>query len=178
MFEGYKLSEFVDDYVVEVSNINRDVTDVYDQKRPKNMSQHNWYVYDKAIVNGLESDLIDLINSLMESLEQKYNEIYLIRNERKIKFREINGVRGFMPDFLLYLKDDEQTYQVFIEPKGQHLLLHDKWKEEFMLSLNKRYDTEILAENEAVRLVGLCFYSDDRKKRNEFKKQFDNEFLK
>lgn len=174
VFEGYKLSEFVDDYIVEVSNINRDVTDVYDQKRPKNMSQHNWYVYDKAIVNGLESDLIDLINSMMESLEQKYKEIYLIRNERKIKFREINGVRGFMPDFLLYLKDNERTYQVFIEPKGQHLLLNDKWKEEFMLSLNERDDIEILAENEDVRLVGLCFYSEDRKKRNEFKKQFDD----
>ncbi|HFO0978659.1 TPA: restriction endonuclease subunit R, partial [Staphylococcus aureus] len=96
-------------------------------------------------------------------------------NERKIKFREINGVRGFMPDFLLYLKDSEYTYQVFVEPKGQHLLLNDKWKEQFMLSLNEREDIEVLAEDENIRLVGLCFYSDDSIKRKEFKEYFNKE---
>ncbi|WP_049386876.1 DEAD/DEAH box helicase family protein [Staphylococcus epidermidis] len=175
IFEGFKLSELIDDYVVEVNNVNRNVTDLEDQKRPKNMGQHDWYIYDKAIVNGLESDLIDLIKNMMEDLQNKYEEVYLIRNERKIKFREINGVRGFMPDFLLYLKDNEYTYQVFVEPKGQHLLLNDKWKEQFMLSLNKRDDIEVLAEDENVRLVGLCFYSDDSTKRKEFKEYFNKE---
>lgn len=175
IFEGIKLSELIDDYVVEVNNVNRDVTDLEDQKRPKNMGQHDWYIYDKAIVNGLESDLIDLINYMMEELQKKYEEVYLIRNERKIKFREINGVRGFMPDFLLYLKDNEYTYQVFVEPKGKHLLLNDKWKEQFMLSLNERDDIEVLAEDKNVRLVGLCFYSDDSTKRKEFKEYFNKE---
>lgn len=177
VFEGIRLSELVDDYVVEVNNVNRDVSDIYDQKRPKNMKQHDWYIYDKAIVNGLENDLINLINSMMERLKQKYNEVYLIRNERKIKFREINGVRGFMPDFLLYLQDGKHTYQVFIEPKGQHLLLNDRWKEEFMLSLNQRKDIRILAENDNIRLVGLCFYSEDTEKRREFKEQFSYDIL-
>ncbi|MCH4985779.1 DEAD/DEAH box helicase family protein [Macrococcoides goetzii] len=177
IFEGIKMSELIDDYVVEVNNVNRDVSDLENQKRPKNMAQHDWYIYDKAIVNGLESDLIDLINNMMEGLHNKYEEVYLIRNERKIKFREINGVRGFMPDFLLYLKDSEYTYQVFVEPKGQHLLLNDKWKERFMLSLSERDDIEVLAENNDVRLVGLCFYSDDSTKRKEFKEQFNNRLL-
>ncbi|MCG1652521.1 DEAD/DEAH box helicase family protein [Staphylococcus epidermidis] len=175
IFEGIKLSELIDDYVVEVNNVNRDVTDLDDQKRPKNMGQHDWYIYDKAIVNGLESDLIDLINNMMGDLQNKYEEVYLIRNERKIKFREIDGVRGFMPDFLLYLKDNEYTYQVFVEPKGQHLLLNDKWKEQFMLSLNERHDIEVLAENDDVKLIGLCFYSDDSTKRKEFKEYFNKE---
>lgn len=113
----------------------------------------------------------------MEDLQNKYDEVYLIRNERKIKFREINGVRGFVPDFLLYLKDNEYTYQVFVEPKGQHLLLNDKWKEQFMLSLNERDDIEVLAENDDVRLLGLCFYSDDSAKRKEFKEQFHDTLL-
>ncbi|MGX0404340.1 DEAD/DEAH box helicase family protein [Staphylococcus epidermidis] len=177
IFEGIKLSELIDDYVVEVNNVNRDVTDLYDQKRPKNMKQHDWYIYDKAIVNSLENDLIDLINHMMEDLQKKYEEVYLIRNERKIKFREINGTRGFMPDFLLYLKDKEYTYQVFVEPKGQHLLLNDQWKEQFMLSLNKRENIKVLAENDDVRLVGLCFYSDDSEKRKEFKEYFNKKLL-
>lgn len=177
IFEGIKISELIDDYVVEVNNVNRDVSDLESQKRPKNMTQHDWYIYDKAIVNGLESDLIDLINNMMEDLQKKYDEVYLIRNERKIKFREIDGVKGFMPDFLLYLKDDNYTYQVFVEPKGQHLLLNDEWKEQFMLSINKREDIEVLAENDNVRLVGLCFYSDDALKRQEFKEQFNDKLL-
>lgn len=177
IFEGIKISELIDDYVVEVNNVNRDVSDLESQKQPKNMAQHDWYIYDKAIVNGLEIDLIDLINDMMEDLQKKYDEVYLIRNERKIKFREINGVRGFMPDFLLYLKDDNYTYQVFIEPKGQHLLLNDEWKEQFMLSINRREDIEVLAENDNVRLVGLCFYSDDALKRQEFKEQFNDKLL-
>ena len=82
-----------------------------------------------------------------------------------------------MPDFLLYLKDDNYTYQVFIEPKGQHLLLNDEWKEQFMLSINKREDIEVLAENDNVRLIGLCFYSDDVLKRQEFKEQFNEKLL-
>lgn len=82
-----------------------------------------------------------------------------------------------MPDFLLYLKDNEYTYQVFVEPKGQHLLLNDKWKEQFMLSLNERDDIEVLAENDDVRLLGLCFYSDDSAKRKEFKEQFHDTLL-
>ena len=176
VFEGIKVSELIDDYVVEVNNVNRDVTDLENEKRPKNMGQHDWYIYDKAIVNGLENDLIDLINNMMEDLQSRYEEVYLLRNERKIKYREIDGLRGFMPDFLLYLKDNEYTYQVFVEPKGKHLLLNDVWKEQFMLSLNEREDIEILAENDDVRLVGLCFYSDDSEKRKEFKDQF-NELL-
>lgn len=176
VFEGIKISELIDDYVVEVNNVNRDVTDLENEKKPKNMGQHDWYIYDKAIVNGLENDLIDLINNMMEDLQSRYEEVYLLRNERKIKYREIDGLRGFMPDFLLYLKDNEYTYQVFVEPKGKYLLLNDVWKEQFMLSLNEREDIEILAENDDVRLVGLCFYSDDSEKRKEFKDQF-NELL-
>lgn len=46
-----------------------------------------------------------------------------------------------------------------------------------MLSLNEREDIEVLAENDDVRLVGLCFYSDDSAKRIEFKGQFNGKLL-
>ena len=59
-----------------------------------------------------------------------------------------------MPDFLLYLKNKELTYQVFLEPKGDNLLEKDKWKEDFLLSLSTNEDVEILSENEDVRLLG------------------------
>ena len=33
----------------------------------------------------------------------------------------------------------EFYYQIFIEPKGEHLLMEDAWKETFLKSLKKRH---------------------------------------
>ena len=118
------------------------------------MRTQDWFVYDQAIVNGLENNLLNFINDYVEELKNYYEDVYLIRNERKIKIVEIGGTRGFMPDFLLYLKNKELTYQVFLEPKGDNLLEKDKWKEDFLLSLSTNEDVEILSENEDVRLLG------------------------
>jgi type III restriction enzyme len=57
----------------------------------------------------------------------------LIRNEREIKIIDKLG-RAFEPDFLLLCKqrtEEELTYQIFIEPKGNHLIAHDAWEKEF-----------------------------------------------
>ena len=87
-----------------------------------------------------------------ESLGQKFKNIYLIRNEREIKIIDKLG-RAFEPDFILFCKqkkDKELTYQVFIEPKGAHLVAHDKWKEDFLKQIreeelsNQIHNTEFI----------------------------------
>ena len=75
---------------------------------------------------------------------------------------------SFEPDFLLFCKQKEEsiTYQVFIEPKGKHLIAHDQWKAAF---LNE------IAENKAVfeihsdkyLLTAVPFYNYENE--NEFK---------
>ncbi|MFL2141873.1 hypothetical protein [Ruoffia sp. FAM 26254] len=102
----------------------------------------------------------------------------LIRNERKVKIVEIDGTRGFMPDFLLYLQDESCTYQIFLEPKGDHLRLQDKWKEDFLSSLGEREDVEILTENEEVRLLGIKFYSETPELKERFRKDFIEKTIK
>nr|WP_015062924.1 DEAD/DEAH box helicase family protein [Tetragenococcus muriaticus]BAM28810.1 DNA restriction enzyme subunit [Tetragenococcus muriaticus] len=169
-FEGYSFSELIDDYVVELSKVTK-ATDI---TKTRNMKGQDWYIYDQAIGNHLEHDFIDLIQDYVETLQEKYEDVYLIRNERKVKITEIDGTRGFMPDFLLYMKDEDYTYQVFLEPKGEHLLLKDQWKEEFLKSLNTREDLEILSENEQVRLIGLRFYTNDAARKVAFKKDFQD----
>src|SRR5699024_12408337 len=79
----------------------------------------------------------------------------------------------FMPDFLLYLRDELCTYQIFLEPKGDHLRQQDKWKEDFLASLSERDDVEVLNENEDVRLLGIKFYSETP----ELKELFRNDFI-
>src|SRR5699024_1548507 len=136
VFEGVSMSELINDYYIELNKVNTTVSNINEVIQSRNMRDSDWYVYDKAIVNNLESSFIDFINDYIEALKEKYQDVYLIRNERKVKIVEIDGTRGFMPDFLLYLQDEEFTYQIFLEPKGGHLQLQDRWKEEFLLSLN------------------------------------------
>jgi type III restriction enzyme len=177
VFEGVAFSDLFDDYVVELNKITSKASNVTQVIRERDMKGHDWFIYDKAIVNGLENDMIDFVNNYVERLREKYEEVYLIRNERKVKIVEIGTVRGFMPDFLLYLKDADYTYQVFLEPKGDNLREKDGWKQEFLLSLSQRNDIEILDENEEVRLIGIKFYSDDRELKQAFRVDFQEKLL-
>jgi len=92
----------------------------------------------------------------IHKLNTKYNNVYLIRNERKVKYREIDDVRGFMPDFLLFLEDESVTYQFFVEPKGTNLQDHDRWKEGFLLALTERDDIEVCFLQIKEVFVGWC----------------------
>lgn len=177
VFEGVAFSSIIDDYVVEMNRITNG-TNVTQVVRTRNMRDHDWYIYDQAILNGLEDQMIiDFINDYVGQLRSKYQEVYLIRNERKIKIVEINGIRGFMPDFLLYLKNAEFTYQVFLEPKGDYLREKEQWKEDFLLALSTRSDIEVLSENEKVRLIGIKFFSSDKDLKQAFRDDFNSKLL-
>ncbi|MFD1926458.1 DEAD/DEAH box helicase family protein [Sporosarcina siberiensis] len=176
-FEGVMFTELIKDYFIEINQVQSRVKTMNEVVKTRNMRDHDWYIYDQAIVNGLESNMIDFINDYMEQLQQKYEEVYLIRNERKVKIVEIGSTRGFMPDFLLYLKDTECTYQVFLEPKGEHLHTQDKWKEDFLMSLSTNPDIEVLSENEEIRLLGIRFYSGDKEYKQKFKEDFREKLL-
>jgi hypothetical protein len=59
---------------------------------------------------------------------------------------------------------------VFIEPKGQHLYLLDKWKQDLLLSLKDEAIAELFVDSEEVRIWGLPFYQN----ASEF--EFDEAF--
>ena len=108
-----------------------------------------------------------------EGLGQKFKNIYLIRNEREIKIIDKLG-RAFEPDFILFCKqkkDKELTYQVFIEPKGAHLVAHDKWKEDFLKQIREEERTiEIYTDNYLI--TGVPFYNNENE--NDFKKTLED----
>lgn len=178
VFEGVKFSKLINDYQIELNKVNQGISDIDELVQPRNMRDHDWVIYDKAIVNSWENSFINFINDYIKQLKEKYKEVYLIRNERKVKIVEIDGTRGFMPDFLLYLQDESCTYQIFLEPKGDHLRLQDKWKEDFLSSLGEREDVEILTENEEVRLLGIKFYSETPELKERFRKDFIEKTIK
>ena len=77
--------------------------------------------------------------------------------------------RAFQPDFVLFLQErngETITYQLFIEPKGQHLEEQDRWKENFLKEISG--NVQLLAENNRYRVFGVgCFYN--RVRENEFR---------
>lgn len=134
--------------------------------RPKGMKDADWFPYDYAITDQLESSLINLIGSLIDDFKKKYNNVYLIRNEETIanwSLHEFNTedtkhYEGYMPDFILILDNGDVMYQVYIEPKGDQLLEKDEWKEKLLESIRPE-NVEIIGENSEVRLYGVKFYT-------------------
>lgn len=62
-----------------------------------------WYVYNANYGTSEEKKFVELFSRRFEGLKQKFENIYLIRNEREIKIFDSLG-RAFEPDFLLFCK--------------------------------------------------------------------------
>ena len=66
------------------------------------------------------------------------------------------------------------TFQVFIEPKWNHLLELDKWKEDFLKQIDKK--AEILELNlDEYKIIGLPFYN--KELENDFEDQFNEKLF-
>jgi type III restriction enzyme len=98
----------------------------------------------------------------LNDLKERFKDIYLLRNERFFKLYRFSDAKATEPDFVLYMKDknseDEVVYQLFIEPKGDHLLYNDEWKEQFLKEIEKEAVIE-LYENQQYKLIGMPFYN-------------------
>ena len=132
-----------------------------------------WYVYNANYGTSEEKKFVELFSRRFEGLNQKFENIYLIRNEREIKIFDKLG-RAFEPDFLLFCKqrDGEQmTFQVFIEPKGEHLKGYDKWKEDFLNEIRTDQKT-IKIHTDTYLITAVPFYNYNIE--NEFKTTLEN----
>jgi len=128
----------------------------------------SWYAYNANYGTSEEKKFVELFARRFEGLNQKFDEIYLIRNEREIKIFDKLG-RAFEPNFLLFCKqrDGEQmTFQVFIEPKGEHLKGYDKWKEDFLNEIKSEQKT-IKIHTDTYLITAAPFYNYESE--NEFK---------
>ena len=130
-----------------------------------------WYVFNANYGTSEEKACFKFIESIMDKMETKFKEIYLIRNERHFKIYNFEDGNAFEPDFVLFLKDYSNklfNYQLFIEPKGTHLLEHDSWKEEFLSNIEYEFEST-LVENIQYNIYGLPFYNVNNE--SEFKKE-------
>lgn len=141
-----------------------------DEKYALNLSEKSWYVYDENYGTSEEKSLVKAFDGLVNELSQKWDDIYLIRNEKAFEIYNFADGQVFEPDYLLLARDrgaSDVSYQIFIEPKGGQLLEKDKWKEDFLREITDRNLAEVLADNSELRIIGLPFYN-EQLKRTEF----------
>jgi len=147
------------------------------------LTKKDWYVYNENYGTSEEKHFILFIDENFNRLKQLYSEIYLLRNERLFKIYRFSDGEPIEPDFVLCLKKKDTNefkhYQLFIEPKGDHLIPTDKWKEDFLKEIESKYKIEIndpfIVENEKYKLIGLPFYNEGTKIKfiNEFNDKLD-----
>ncbi|MCH5180178.1 MAG: DEAD/DEAH box helicase family protein [Erysipelotrichales bacterium] len=146
------------------------------------ISQKDWYVYNDNKGTSEEKKFVTYFDSMIDSLNKKYQEIYLIRNELVIKLYSFENGERFEPDYFLILKQKKDNAKndylcVFIEPKGEHLLSNDKWKNDFLLELeSKAIPVKIYVDDNDYRIWGMPFYNESSTK-NEFDKYFKEKLL-
>ena len=141
------------------------------------LSTRDWYVFDDCYGTSEEKLLIQFIDKRYDDLKTRYSDAWLIRNEKHFKLYNFDDGRPLEPDFVLYLvgKETKDTmhYQVFVEPKGAHLLRADEWKEEFLKSIKAVFEIEQLFTNKKYAVWGLPFYNNAQRGK-EFAEAFDS----
>ncbi len=172
----YEGSNYINEYVHKVFK-DKPIKVYKDSERANGqfdvVSEPEWYVYNANYGTSEEKEFVKMFARRFEHLEKSFENIYLIRNEREIKIIDKLG-RAFEPDFLLFCKQKtgkELTYQVFIEPKGNHLKAHDKWKEEFLQHIRDDQKT-IKIDSDNYLITGVPFYNNENE--NEFKETLEN----
>lgn len=144
-----------------------------DPKYYVNLNEKDWYVYSENFGTSEEKFLVKFLDEQIDDIKEKFDEVYLLRNERFFKLFRFSDGKATEPDFVLFMKEkdkeDPLIYQLFIEPKGGQLLQADSWKEDFLKEIEGTYTVDLF-QNENFRLIGMPFYNEAIKK-DEFRER-------
>lgn len=134
-----------------------------------------WFAYNNLFGTSEERAFVRMLDRWIDESGDEYETIYLLRNEGHFSLYNFSDGQGFQPDFVLFLRKNNGeaiTYQLFIEPKGEHIAEGDRWKEEFLNEICAEYPSRILTEDSNYRVIGVpSFYHEEYE--NEFKEDLD-----
>lgn len=187
-FVGYPINEYLTNYNKRIPDYDTaNLLQETNQKIAAYEIDDEFYVYEKAIVNKLEFELIERIKSYISKLKQKYNKsVYLFRMDEnmhresiksnKLKLHQFGSrinrsgenidihLQGFQPDFILFLEDSDVHVQIFIEPKGMSgdRFISELWKQDLLLYITDHQSELIFEDNtNDIKIMGLKFYTKD-----------------
>lgn len=178
-FEQYKIKDLFEDNILRKYTINRQRQAEFglSQKNPaetqyfEDLDSLDWYAYDDNFGTSEEKLLVRLIKDLMMELEEKWTDIFLLRNEKAVRIYSFDKGQAFEPDFLMFANDKKTgnvSWQIFIEPKGSQFLdanntfknSKEGWKQEFLLQISERDEARTLVDDERYRIIGLLFFNE------------------
>ena len=144
------------------------------------VSDRGWYVFNANYGTSEEKDFVRMLDAQIDELKEKYDGIYLVRNERHFKIYNFDDGQAFEPDFVLFLREKNGNTlirQIFIEPKGKYLQAHEKWKEDFLEQIKEKFAGETLvfktqSGTQTYRLIGVPFYNN--KDENQFRASLES----
>ena len=141
------------------------------------LSKEDWFAFEDNFGTSEEKAFVAYFKTFVPHLKEKYDKVFLVRNERQLHIYSFDGGERFEPDYLLFLhKQNDAGYeqlQVFIEPKGTHLIADDKWKEDFLLEIeDKAVATKIFVDDNKYKIWGFHFFNTDAR-MNEFAKDME-----
>lgn len=173
-FEATRLNEVLRNKRLQIANpveggLGTSQANDPDSSRRINLEDADWYVYNDNYGTSEEKSFVKYFSTVVDGLKQRYDEVYLVRNERLAPLAIYSFATGerFEPDYLLFLRKKGQAYeqqQIYVEPKGTHLLDTDKWKEDFLLAIEqKAIPHTIYVDNTDYRIIGLPFYNQENR---------------
>jgi type III restriction enzyme len=138
-----------------------------------------WFAYNDNFGTSEEKRFVKHFAGYADGLKARYEEIYLVRNERQLAIYPFNRDGRFEPDYFLFLLEKNDTgckqYQVFVEPKGTGYIKGDQWKEDFLLRIEgdgKVIPPLTIIDDTEYHVRGLPFYNHE-KKMGEFTEAFE-----
>lgn len=139
------------------------------------LTKEDWFAFDDNYGTTEEKAFVAYFKTYVKQLKEKYEKVYLVRNERQLHIYSFDGGERFEPDYVLFLHrpkiDGYEQLQVFIEPKGTHLLETDKWKEDFLLQLESQAIPVIrFVDDNDYMIWGFHFFNRDERMQ-EFSKE-------
>lgn len=178
-FEQYKIKDLFEDNILRKYTINHQSQAEFglSQKNSaetqyfEDLDNLNWYAYNDNFGTSEEKLLVRLIKDLMTELEEKWTDIYLLRNEKAVRIYSFDKGQAFEPDFLMFANDKKTgnvSWQIFIEPKGSQFLdsnntfenSKEGWKQEFLHQISERDEARTLVDDDRYRIIGLPFFND------------------
>ena len=144
------------------------------------VSDREWYVFNANYGTDEEKAFVRTLDAQIGKLKEKYDGIYLVRNERHFKIYSFDDGQAFEPDFVLFLREkngNTLVRQIFIEPKGKYLQKHEKWKKKFLKQIKEKFAGEVLVlktqnGTQKHRPIGVPFY--DNQDENRFMESLES----
>lgn len=103
------------------------------------LSKEDWFAFEDNFGTSEEKAFVAYFKTYVPKLKEKYDKVFLVRNERQLHIYSFEGGERFEPDYVIFLHKPKvegyEQLQVFVEPKGTHLIAGDKWKEDCLLEI-------------------------------------------